>query len=519
MLPTRFFRAPPGLAAQSPSAASSGQGHVPPVPAAAASAPLLSLSPPTAQMQAPAWLMQQFAAIAHRPASRPSTPPSDRGPVPAWLEGPSAELFPSQAVPHDKPREQVVHDILQAALSHFSVTWDAIDSAAKRAAWKLAVAIAEAGGTAGVEVPLHAAILKSLAQRRKLLFFIDPERFIHPEKFNPYPLAGHAVFGAITINAAHRDQCGTLKYYLERQPDQGRSSAQHACNAMVGGPVVSLGDFAEHEARAHRNLATPEQFKDVVEQITRDMLRHGTSIETVRAVLKEKIGVATRLYRHDPAAIPDGPLNLEQAFLLDEIDTDRLFLQCVIPDGDDATLHAVAFRKDNKRWTLLDSRSGRPWEGMTPSLYLEMQEAIGFDAIWPQRGLASSGALEVPLDAEMAQQAVDEAWLAGRLGLEADALHFVIPEWDGKAKAVRLWREPPPAAALQGARVQPMEIPSGGSLMKQLGGEEGRRLYAMLMRHQLQHQAGAPEDTDRIALSSPSSAPSRQATAAGAGNL
>ena len=405
------------------------------------------------QQQAPGWLTRQGGDspqhASKRPApEHPQAPPARR---PQYQHPGLRAAASSQVLPQAARRDQEPGGV-SAALSHFDLTWDELDGAQQE---RVRAAAGSMSGTNPDAFPehLHAAILGALGQRREQPVLTDTERFInssHPDYRAP---SETAIYGGITINGAHRGPDGTLLHYLE----QGLPalSALHAGNAMVGAPVLALSDVAAA------------------------MQENGVPLSYVRKVLKEKLGIATHVYRHVGVMDADGRsrLNRKQAYLLDRIDSKGLLLEI---KSDSGATQCVAFRKDDDRWTLLDSVRGEKTASYLPSFYLLMEEATDFTAAWPQQGLSATGAAALPLDALPDAALLDPAQLAARLGLDASALHAVIPEWDGKV--LRLWLAEENSDS--SSRVQNVRA------VKEVGGAEGAQLHKALLDYQWQRQYG-----------------------------
>lgn len=183
---------------------------------------------------------------------------------------------------------------------------------------------------------------------------------------------------AQAINTARRH------FYMERQC--GHACAQHAVNAMMGGPLVSLTHFAEWETQVQAQqgiIPAPLTY------LTATMLAQGVYLETVHGTLTS-LGIALHRYDHRPVVDAQGRLvrDRAQARFLDSLETDRLLLQSDRYEGGGAVSHYVAFRKEGGQWVLLDSLHDAPQYGITPSDYLLRDEGIQhFTALWPQHAL------------------------------------------------------------------------------------------------------------------------------------
>jgi len=203
----------------------------------------------------------------------------------------------------------------------------------------------------------------------------------------------------LTVDEAHRDVGGNPRFYLERQ--DFHSCAQHAVNAMVGGPILSLAAFARHE-HDHQPAGTPARG---LEDIRETMVHTGVHAETVSAVLQET-GIPVASYRHTPIVnVADMPeMNWEHLQQIDALATDRLVMHVSTAAQDAETggikplsSHFVAFRRtaDTGQWMLLDSLRDSP-QAMTPSQYLrEEAAAVGLlndvTVIVPRSRLRLSG--------------------------------------------------------------------------------------------------------------------------------
>ena len=191
-----------------------------------------------------------------------------------------------------------------------------------------------------------------------------------------------------SLDLEHMEQ---RRFYLERQ--YGHACARHAVNAMVGGPLTSLMDFAQWEAKAASQRGVPEVS---MEDNVLFMLDHGVHLDTVKGAL-QGLGIPVHVVEHRPSENAQGVLVLdeEQARALDRLETDRLLLQTDQYEGDSAISHYVAFRKDAGQWVLLDSLQGVPQHGVAPSAYLLREARIKhFTALWPQQALQGQGASE-----------------------------------------------------------------------------------------------------------------------------
>ena len=155
----------------------------------------------------------------------------------------------------------------------------------------------------------------------------------------------------MTIDGSHVTPAGQRHFYLEQQC--GHACAQEAANAMVGGPLVSLLDFARYETNAQ---APQEAMPVPMADIAADMLTQGVHVETVQGTL-QALGMPMYSHAHRPVDNDQGVPMLDpaQAHALDRLQTDRLLLQADRYEGESVTSHYVAFRRDGEQWVLLDS--------------------------------------------------------------------------------------------------------------------------------------------------------------------
>ena len=292
---------------------------------------------------------------------------------------------------------QEVNTTISVALRHFGLSWEALDVAQLGTIREAARSVSDMEGGVFPE-QLHAAILGTLRQRREQPVLIDTTSFVDAAHANSRARAESGIYGGITINGAHRGPDGTPLHYLEQGP--AWCSALHACNAMVGAPVLALADIGVHEAR--KQAPGMNVSDEAVQQAMARMREHGVPLSSVLEVLQDKLGIATHVYQHIPVQhIPvvedDGSssFNHEQADLLDEIDAGQLLLEMTTPSG--AKLCA-AFHKDGADWTQQDVVKGETTPSFPPSLYLRLEDAIGFTAAWLRQGLSASGMPALPLD-------------------------------------------------------------------------------------------------------------------------
>ena len=220
-----------------------------------------------------------------------------------------------------------------------------------------------------------------LSSQRQLLLQI-----IKPAMLTAFVQGVH--YGGVTIDGPHLDEAGRRHFYLERQC--GHACAQHAVNAMVGGPLVSLAHFAQWEAHA----LAQQGIQSDMGQIAADMLALGVHPESVQGVL-HNLEIPTHIYASRPITNAQGMLALDprQARLLDNLPTDRLLLQADRYEDNSTASHYVAFRRDQDQWVLLDSLEAEPQYGRAPSDYLLHDEGhCSFTAIWPQHALREQSA-------------------------------------------------------------------------------------------------------------------------------
>ncbi|MEC4718022.1 hypothetical protein RY831_02575 [Noviherbaspirillum sp. CPCC 100848] len=195
---------------------------------------------------------------------------------------------------------------------------------------------------------------------------IERDRFQRSESAPP------AYYRGLTVEAGYRDANQRLHYYLERQTEQ--SCAQHAVNAMLGGPLVLFEQFVQYELDQPLPTAARSEA-----EIRADIDRRGVEAETVLGVLHAE-GIPAASYRHMPAVNNAGEpiVNWEHLAQIDELDTDRLLMHASTAVHDPETgnmyaldTHFVAFRRESAtgQWLLLDSMRGAP-EAITPLQYL-----------------------------------------------------------------------------------------------------------------------------------------------------
>lgn len=189
-----------------------------------------------------------------------------------------------------------------------------------------------------------------------------------------------------TINGPHIIN-GEFRFYLEQQQQQERSCAQHAVNAMIGGPFISMTDFVEYEiSDAQRTDQT------ALSQVAERIGGIGVFPETLAGTLRQR-GIATHTFEFIPRVGLNGEFvsDPDQFRFLDALNTDRLLLQSnLVADESTGASHYVAFRRVGNEWMLLDSFNKSPEYGVSPSEYLENMGATHFTVIWPQHSLVSS---------------------------------------------------------------------------------------------------------------------------------
>ena len=382
----------------------------PPVPTSSASDARPSSDEITADNTVPNSALAQTPSIQAGQLSRAGTasgiaPPSARKrqlllPPPPRTTRPRTGTSPLQTSPAISPRshaalrQQAQANQAMAALGHLGMTWDTLDEqqqALLTAATHLPSAPYSPGmtETAILQKQLHAVLAP--IQTAQIMAGIASQRQLAPQVIEPALLTAlvQAVhYGGVTINGPDLDHEGQRHFYLEQQ--NGHACAQHAVNAMVGGPLVSLEHFARWESNAE---AQHDVISASEEDIADTMLKQGVHPETVHGALQGLI--PTHFYAHRPIVNAQGLLVLDpaQARFLDGLNTDRLLLQADRYEGDSATSHYVAFRRDAGQWVLLDSLHDAPQYGVAPSDYLLRDEGIRhFTAIWPQHALRGDSA-------------------------------------------------------------------------------------------------------------------------------
>ena len=346
------------------------------------------------------------AQILPRPATSPSTAASARKrslplPVTPRPTRPRTEAGLLQAAPAVPPRSHAAlqrqtqaFSAIAKALGHFGgMTWLTLDETHRQALLAASTAPHPPDGTETEQRQQHLhAVLSAMQQTTQDMDWLASRPPLSPRVIEPAMLTAPvtAVYESqVTIDGPHRDEAGQPHFYLERQ--DGHACAQHAVNAMVGGPLVSLVHFAQWEAHVQ---AQQDVTLAALTQSVTAMLAQGVHLETVQGTL-QALGIPTHLYAHRPLAHLQG-LDPVQVRFLDGLPTDRLLLQADRYEGNSTSSHYVAFRRDGGQWVLLDSLHGAPQYGVAPSAYLLRDEKIlHFAALWPQhalQGRVSAGA-------------------------------------------------------------------------------------------------------------------------------
>lgn len=344
-----------------------------------------------------------------------SPPPATalRTRAPRWLAAPRAEGATDAAegrlfsIPESSAAEQQewigLEQDITAALKLFGMDWHTLDKDQQQDIVEAGLFLPPESLFAGMtkaairQEQLHRA-LSSIQTGQSMIWFSSLRQLtpqvIEPAMLVPCSLAPAAYYSTPTVDGPHRDRDGNQCFYLERQRRHG--CAQHAVNAMVGGPLLSLQDFADWEAdAAERNAAQGSLGPTHGKQIANTMWKQGVYPETVNETL-QRLKIPTHFYVHNPIRpVTDSQESLgldhKQACFLDGLDTDRLLLQADLKEGNSTTSHYVAFRKDaGRQWVLLDSLNNEPQPGISPSQYLLGAGAIHFTAIWPQNLLVST---------------------------------------------------------------------------------------------------------------------------------
>jgi hypothetical protein len=226
---------------------------------------------------------------------------------------------------------------------------------------------------------------------------------INPEDLGKNEFEPIARYDRHTVDGPHYDAWGQPRYYLEYQI--GHACAQHAVNAMIGGPFLPLHAFVRHE-HDHQPPGMPRR---TLETIDTTIAEEGVQASTVLAVL-EGAGIEATSFHPTTATGPAGEpmLDWDQLELIDHLDAERFVLHCSALAEDAHTgamsvlmSHFVAFRRlpQTQQWCLLDSLKEEP-QVVTPSDYLrqrarEMQgpgrSLNDITVIVPQRRLALLG--------------------------------------------------------------------------------------------------------------------------------
>jgi len=298
------------------------------------------------------------------------------------------------AIPATSPRS---HAALQQQAQAFSsiakalgqfggMRWVTLDEAHRQALLAVASPSPDVTETEQRQQYLH-EVLSSIQQITQDMDWLASQRPLSPLVIEPAMLAASisaVYYGGMTIDGPHVTPAEQRCFYLEQQ--YGQACAQHAVNAMVGGPLVSLSEFARYEANVQ---ASQGSMPISMESIAANMLLEGVLVETMQGTL-QALGMPMHSYAHRPLAnVPGLPgLDPVQARFLDGLPTDRLLLQADRYEGDSASSHYVAFRRDGEQWVLLDSVHHAPQYGVAPSAYLLGDEKIkNFTALWPQHAL------------------------------------------------------------------------------------------------------------------------------------
>jgi len=329
-----------------------------------------------------------------RPLPLSATPRSPR---------PRTETAALPALPATVPRSHAAlqhqtqaFSAIAKALGHFGdLRWVTLDAAHRQALLAVATDLPSASPSPGIteterqQQHLHAVLsaIQQATQDMDRLVGQPPlsPRLITPAMLNAFVPAVH--YGGVTIDGPQVTPAGQRRFYLEQQ--DGHACAQHAVNAMVGGPLVSLLDFARYETHLQAGQEATSAF---VEDVAAVMRAYGVHAETVQGTL-QALDMPMHCHVHRPLVNAQGLLGLDpvQARFLDSLQTDRLLLQADRYEGDSASSHYVAFRRDAGQWVLLDSLERAPQHGVAPSAYLLGDERIKhFTALWPQHALQGS---------------------------------------------------------------------------------------------------------------------------------
>jgi len=387
MIPRRL--SPPASPLPGPSPANP---RTSPSPSAADNLASTGSVSPTAQAQ-PGQLPQTGTIADSSTAFGPGRQRRLPSPVTPRPTRPRTDAATLPAMPATSPRSHAAlqqqaqaFSAIAKALGHFSgMRWVTIDEAHRQALLAVATGMKEAEQR---QQHLH-EMLSSIQQTVQDMDWLASRhqrlaQVIDPALLTASVSAVH--YGRVTIDGPHRDEAGQAHFYLEQQ--YGHACAQHAVNAMVGGPLVSLSDLAQYEAETQ---APQEAMPTSRQGIAAYMLLQGVQVETVQGTLQER-GIPTHCHAHVPLAHVQG-LDPVQARFLDGLQTDRLLLQADRYEGDSTSSHYVAFRRDGGQWVLLDSLHHAPQYGVAPSAYLLGDERIkNFTALWPQHALQGQDA-------------------------------------------------------------------------------------------------------------------------------
>jgi len=386
----------------SPLPASSASGEPPPQNTIEDSTPLQTLPTP-AGMASP-----NAAPARKRLLPLPATPHptrlrTDPGPLQA------APAVPPRSHAALQRQTQAFAAIAKALGQFGGMRWLTLDEAHRQALLAVATDLPSASPSSDVteteqrQQRLH-AMLSSIQQIEQDMDWLSRQHPLSPRVIEPAMLTAFVPavhYGQVTIEGPYREEAGQAHFYLERQ--DGHACARHAINAMVGGPLVSLVHFAQWEARVQvQQDLTPA----ALAQMAADMREQGVHLETVQGTL-ESLGIPTHLYAHRPIPHIQG-LDPAQARFLDGLPTDRLLLQADRYEGNSATSHYVAFRRDAGQWVLLDSLHGAPQYEVAPSAYLLRDEQIlHFTALWPQHALQERAPAHESGDGRLEQEGAE----------------------------------------------------------------------------------------------------------------
>jgi hypothetical protein len=272
---------------------------------------------------------------------------------------------------------------IDTALAQFRISWTSLDEAQQDAVWRAARDVPRGASSHRARQEQIQATLLNIQMARRLeelrLLRQTGEMAIDPAQLAQGADRPVTFHDGVTIEAPEDTEDEESLFYRERQ--QQWSCAQHAANAMIGGPRLLMRHFAAYEAG----------LSDRQDAIEATMRATGVFAETVCAVLQQA-GIATHTFDYVPPVDPGNEqARLAQFTVLDELDTDRLLLQSYITlETEDrrhvGASHYVAFRRVGQEWVLLDSR-GEQQDGISPSNYLLTRGATHFTAIWPRNRL------------------------------------------------------------------------------------------------------------------------------------